>query len=71
MTTKRDNSHFMILDKSYSGQYVATKSFNDKEVIASGESPETVLQKARDIGITTPVVFFVPKHDTINVYRCQ
>lgn len=45
----------------YSGKFVATKSFNDKEVVASGRKASSVIRKAKKKGYDSPVIFFVPK----------
>lgn len=51
----------------YRGKFVATSSFNDNTVIASGTDPQKVAEKAEK-KCELPVVFFVPKKDTIHIY---
>lgn len=54
--------------EQYSGQYVATKSFLDKDVIAHGSNPSKVLQAAKKLGIKLPVVFYIPENDVVHIY---
>lgn len=54
--------------KKYAGKFVATSSFNDKKVVASGKNPCDVRKQAIDKGHTSPVVFFVPSKNTIHIY---
>ena len=54
--------------KGYAGKYVATNSFNDRKVVASGKDPCAVRQKAIKKGHISPVVFFVPCKNTIHIY---
>lgn len=51
----------------YRGKFVATSSFNDKKVIASGTDPQKVIKDAEK-KCDSPVVFFVPKKNAIHVY---
>ena len=53
--------------RRYRGKFVATSSFNDKKVIASGVDPEKVIKKAEK-QCASPVVFFVPKKNTVHIY---
>jgi hypothetical protein len=54
--------------KTYGGKYVATKSFTDKEVVASGDTPVAVRDKAASLGFSSPVIFFIPQAGTVSVY---
>lgn len=54
--------------EKYSGQYVATKSFTDKEVVTSGSDPVQVIKDAKSKGADDPVVFFVPEKDVVQIY---
>ncbi|MBN1796737.1 MAG: hypothetical protein JW804_08690 [Sedimentisphaerales bacterium] len=51
----------------YRGKFVATSSFNDKNVIASGKDPRRVIEKAEE-QCDSPVVFFLPKKNAIHIY---
>ena len=53
---------------AFEGQYVATRSFKDKEVISSGSDPVKVCNEAREKGVSDPVVFFVPQKDMVHIY---
>lgn len=63
------NGNIMIIDSDkYSGQYVATKSFQDKTVVCSGSNPVAVSSDAKRKGIEEPVVFYVPEKDMVHIY---
>jgi len=51
----------------YRGKFVATSSFNDTKVIASGKDPQKVIARAEE-QCDSPVVFFVPKKNAIHIY---
>ena len=53
--------------QKYRGKFVATSSFNDKNVIASGTDPQKVIARAEK-KCDSPVVFFVPKKNAIHIY---
>lgn len=53
--------------ENYRGKFVATRSFNDKNVIASGTDPQKVIARAEQ-QCDSPVVFFVPKKNAIHIY---
>lgn len=57
--------------EKYSGEYVAIRSFTDREVICHGGNPIKVLKEARELGVDEPVVFYVPEKDVIQIYKCQ
>ena len=58
----------LIAEEGYEGKYVALRLISDRTVVASGGNPETVMQEARERGVTNPVIFFVPSHDITLVY---
>jgi hypothetical protein len=58
-----------FLYQKYSGKYVATKYFNDFNVIAFGKSIESVLRKAVNKGVEKPVIFYVPDRNVIDIYH--
>ncbi len=63
------SAHILINDgEKYGGQYVATRTFIDKEVIAHGDDLVKVTNEAKNKGIDTPVVFYVPKEDISQIY---
>jgi len=52
----------LIVEEGYEGKYVALRSAVDRTVIASGDKPEAVMEKARRGGCSDPVIFYVPEH---------
>lgn len=54
--------------EKYFGQYVATRSFTDKDVIIHGTDPVEVFNEAKKIGVIDPVVFFIPDKDVVQIY---
>jgi len=68
MKNQNENINRLGIDSKYEGKYVATATFNDKKIVASGDSPIIVLQKAIKAGFAEPVVFFVPENDTLFLY---
>ena len=52
----------------YNGQYVAVKSFSDRNVISHGKQPVAVLEDAKSKGIKNPVLLFIPEKGMIHVY---
>ena len=53
--------------QAYCGQFVATSTFNDTNVIAHGVNPDEVRKKAEK-KTDSPVVFFVPDKDATHIY---
>ena len=58
----------LIVEEGYEGKYVALRSAVDRRVIASGDKPEVVMEKARQAGCSEPVIFYVPEHSISLVY---
>ena len=54
--------------EKYSGKYVATRTFQDKEVVVSGTDPAKVFNDAKKRGVEDPVVFYVPEKDIVQIY---
>ncbi len=54
--------------ENYYGQYVATKSFTDKDVISHGLDPVKVYNEAKETGAMNPFIFFVPDKDVVQIY---
>lgn len=57
----------LVGDSRYEGKYVAFGA-SGKNIIASGKNPGTVIKKARNQGIETPAIVFVPKKGVTCVY---
>ena len=64
------NDFYTVIDNPcrYSGMFVATKSFEDNDIITSGENFTDVLQEAINFGFKNPVVFYVADKNEINIY---
>ena len=54
--------------EKYGGQYVATRSFEDKKVVSHGSEPGKVFYEAKKKGVKEPVVFYVPKKGMVQIY---
>lgn len=54
----------------YSGEYVAIRSFTDREVISHGTDPIKVYNEAKNKGVKEPVIFYVPEEDVVQIYLC-
>lgn len=61
-----DNS--LVKDEKYGGRFVALKSFDDKTIIVDGKDPKETLEKAAQKGFKTPVIFYVPIKDMVQIY---
>jgi hypothetical protein len=53
----------LVAGQEHAGKFVAFKSFSDRTVVASGKDA-----RAAEKGYATPVVFFVPPKNSINIY---
>ena len=60
--------HVIIAEKGYEGKFVALPSFNDRKVVASGKDPFRVAAEAEKLGYKSPLVLFVPKKNTVNIF---
>ena len=54
--------------EKYRGNFVATKSFKDKEIISYGHNPTKVLKEANEKGVEEPVIMYVPKENMAFIY---
>ncbi|MBF0538064.1 MAG: hypothetical protein HQL03_07410 [Nitrospirae bacterium] len=54
--------------EKYAGKYVAMRDFDNKDVIASGNTLEDVYKITNRDGISNPVIFYVPEEDTVQIY---
>lgn len=54
--------------EQYGGQYVAVKSFSEREVISHGKEPAGVLKEASDKGFHDPVLLFIPENGMVHIY---
>jgi len=60
--------YVLIPDGDYEGQYVALRSFTEREVVASGDDPVEVMQAAKEKGAVSPVIVYAPKDDITCIY---
>lgn len=58
----------LVSQKKYLGKYVALQSFTINKVVASGENPSDVLERAQKKGHKTPVLLYVPEKALTHVY---
>ncbi|RPJ79571.1 MAG: hypothetical protein EHM20_01015 [Alphaproteobacteria bacterium] len=61
-------TQILVTEKKYEGKYVAFRSFNDSEVIASGNDPLEVLQLAQTARAHEPVIVFIPENHGTCIY---
>ncbi|MEK7064684.1 MAG: DUF5678 domain-containing protein [Patescibacteria group bacterium] len=54
--------------EKYGGQYVAMKTFLDREVVCFGAEPFEVSEEAKKKGVSDPVIFYVPVKGTVHIY---
>jgi len=54
--------------EKYGGQYVATRSFDDRDVISYGSDPAAVVDDAVKKGVEHPVVVYIPARGMVSVY---
>ena len=59
-----------LVDCGYVGQYVATPSFNDNNVVAHGNDAGSVITEAKRLGYETPFVMFLPDRNIYYYYNC-
>ena len=57
--------------KRYSGKYVVTRSFNDKNVLCAGSNPLKVVKEAKKMGVEDPVLIYIPKKGIVQIYVCH
>jgi hypothetical protein len=62
------NKKWILDKKEYGGKYVATKSFTDTDIIASGKDPIEVFHRAVEKGFINPVIDYVPKEGVVCIY---
>ena len=58
----------IVRNKKYVGMFVAMPSFNKRTVVASGNNPTAVMERAANKGYNSPVVIYVPDKESFNVY---
>ena len=61
-------STVLVKSSKYSGEYVAFKDFDSHKVISSGKNAITVVKEAKKLGHAHPVILYIPKKDTAQIY---
>ena len=62
------NIQVLVTERQYEGKYVAFSPSEGKRVIASGRNPGKLIDKVRKMGVSTPAIVFVPKHNVAYIY---
>jgi hypothetical protein len=63
---KKRQPRCLVEGSGFEGQFVATRSFNDRTPIASGTDPHLVRQDAKAKGAKSPVIVFVPPKNMVS-----
>lgn len=58
----------LIKTNDYDVRYVALRSFEDHTVVGVGDDPETDLEDARANGIDAPVLLYVERAGSVQIY---
>lgn len=53
---------------AYEGEFVSLKSFSSKAVVSHGKTLAAVFKQAQKMGVKKPVVYFVPRKNSINLF---
>ncbi len=67
-TPKKMKLHVLSAAKKYQGLHIAYESFNSKKIVAHGDNPATVINKARKLGFSNAVLSYVPQDKMSFVY---
>ena len=62
------NNILLADGEKYCGNYVATRSFSDRQVINYGKDLVKVHEDAQKSGVPHPVVFYVPEKNMVHIY---
>jgi hypothetical protein len=54
--------------RKYCGKYIATKSFEDTNIISSGIDPVKVVKEAKKKGANDPVLIYIPEKGMTHIY---
>lgn len=55
-------------NNSFTGKYVAMKSFTDSTVVGDGATPQEAYEKALQKDCKNPVITFIPVKDMVQIY---
>ena len=61
-------NHILCTARKYQGHHVAYENFNSKKIVAFGDDPVTVINKAKKQGFSNAVLSYVPEANTTFVY---
>lgn len=55
-----ENNRILNEPEKYRGKYVVKASIQSREPVCAGDDPVSLFNKAKEMGIKDPVIFFVP-----------
>ena len=58
----------VIAKDSFNGKYVAMKSFDDKQVVGEGSTPQEAYEQALRKGHKSPIITFIPSRNMVQIY---
>lgn len=61
-------NHILCTAKKYQGHHIAYESFNSRKIVAFGDDPVIVINKAKKQGFLDPVLSYVPEANRTFVY---
>jgi hypothetical protein len=61
-------NHILCTAKKYQGHHIAYESFNSKKIVAFGDNPVLVINKAKKRGFDKAVLSYVPDENMTFVY---
>ena len=60
--------HILSTAKKYQGHHVAYENFNSNNIVAFGDNPAIVINKAKQQGFSNAVLSYVPEANATFVY---
>ena len=60
--------NILLTTDHFDGCYVILRSFQDKTIIASGQNPSDLFEKAKKMGVENPAIIYVPERDVVSIY---
>jgi microcystin degradation protein MlrC len=58
----------LVNTHQYDGKYVALKSAKDNTVVGVGKTPEKALNNAKEKGIQSPFIIYIPDREVVHIY---
>lgn len=68
MNQEESKSQAKKIKDDYAGKYVAMPSFNDRTIVASGDSPLKAIELAKKKGYNNPIIDYIPAHKIVWSY---